>query len=148
MVFYVRLSLTIKEHNFLKEICLTALCLDKNVKFVGAVDNKGKLLAGEFNKYKFFGNSDTLTIKSSIFYLHYLIPALDHQQTMKSSYTKLIHSNNVSLFDLGDAIYLAVTPLTERKDRYLCVYLELYSSSPSSQIIAHEEIISKISDIL
>ena len=142
--------MTIKEHNFLKEICLTALCLDKNVKFVGAVDNKGKLLAGEFNKYKFFGNSDALTIKSSIFYLHYLIPALDHQQTMKSSYTKLIHSNNVFLFDLadlGNAVYLAVTPLTERKDRYLCVYLELYSSSPSS-IIAHEEIISKISDIL
>jgi hypothetical protein len=132
------------------EICLTALCIDKNVKFVGAVDNKGKLLAGEFNKYKFFGNSDTLTIKSSIFYLHYLIPALNHQQTMKSS-SKSIHSNNVFLFDLadlGDAVYLAITPLTERKDRYLCVYLELYSSSPSSQIIAHEEIISKISDIL
>ncbi|MFL6364469.1 MAG: hypothetical protein ACJ719_04595, partial [Nitrososphaeraceae archaeon] len=101
---------------------MTALCLDKNVKFVGAVDNNGKLLAGEFNKYKFFSSNDTLTIKSSIFYLHYLIPALNHQQIMKSSSTKSIHNNNVFLFDLadlGNAVYLAVTPLTEKKDRYL-----------------------------
>ena len=137
-----------KEHTFLKEICLSALCLDKSVKFVGAVDSDGKLLAGEFNKYKFFGNNDTLTIKSSFFYLHYLIPALNHQQVIKFS-GELSNNKNVFLFDLADlgkAVYLAVTALTERKDRYLCLYLELYQSS--SEIIAHEEIISKISDIL
>lgn len=137
-----------KERNFLKEICLSALCLDNSVKFVGAVDSNGKLLAGGFNKYKFFGNNAILTIKSSFFYLHYLIPALNHQQVMKSS-SEPIHNKNVFLFDLadlGNAVYLAVTALTEKKDRYLCVYLELYQSS--SEIIAHEEIISKISDIL
>ena len=140
--------MTTKEYTFLKEICLSALCLDKSVKFVGAVDSDGKLLAGEFNKYKFFGNNDTLTIKSSFFYLHYLIPALNHQQVIKSS-GELSNNKNVFLFDLADlgkAVYLAVTALTERKDRYLCLYLELYQSS--SEIIAHEEIISKISDIL
>ena len=137
-----------KEHTFLKEICLSALCLDKSVKYVGAVDSDGKLLAGEFNKYKFFGNNDTLTIKSSFFYLHYLIPALNHQQVVRSS-RESSHDKNVFLFDLtdlGNAVYLAVTALTEKKDRYLCLYLELYQTS--SEIIAHEEIISKISDIL
>jgi hypothetical protein len=139
---------TLKEHNFLKEICLNALCLDKNVKFVGAVDSYGRLLAGEFNKYKFFGNNDSLTVKSSIFYLHYLIPALKHQQVTNEPSNGSIHNKNVFLFDLadlGNAVYLAVTPLTEKKDRYLCVYLELYSTS---EIIGDEEIISKISDIL
>jgi hypothetical protein len=137
-----------EEHNFLMEICLSALRLDKSVKFVGAVDSDGKLLAGGFNKYKFFGNNDTLTIKSGFFYLRYLIPALNHQQVMKSS-SESTHNKNVFLFDLadlGNAVYLAVTALTEKKDRYLCVYLELYQSS--SEIIAQEEIISKISDIL
>jgi hypothetical protein len=127
---------------------LSALCLDKSVKFVAAVDNKGKLLAGEFNKYKFFGNDDTLNIKSSFFYFHYLIPALSHQRVMKSS-SKSTHNKNVFLFDLadlGNSIYMAVTPLTQKKDRYLCVYLELYQSS--SEIIAQEEIITKITDIL
>jgi hypothetical protein len=38
-----------KEHNFLKEICLTALSVDKSIKFAAVVDNKGKLLAGEYN---------------------------------------------------------------------------------------------------
>ena len=140
--------MTLKEHNFLKEICLSALSLDKNVKFVGAVDSDGKLLAGEFNKYKYFGNNDTLTVKSSLFYVHYLIPALKHQQVTNEPSNRSIHNKNVFLFDLadlGNAVYLAVTPLTEKKDRYLCVYLELYSTS---EIIAHEEIISKISDIL
>jgi hypothetical protein len=139
---------TLKEHDFLKEICLNALCLDKNVKFVGAVDSYGRLLAGEFNKYKFFGNNDSLTVKSSIFYLHYLIPALKHQQVTNEPSNGSIHKKNVFLFDLadlGNAVYLAVTPLTEKKDRYLCVYLELYSTS---EIIGDEEIISKISDIL
>jgi hypothetical protein len=139
---------TLKEHSFLREICLSALCLDKNVKFVGAVDSDGKLLAAEFNKYKFFGNNDTLTVKSSLFYVHYLIPALKHRQVTNEPSNKSIHNKNVFLFDLadlGNAVYLAVTPLTEKKDRYLCVYLELYSTS---EIIAHEEIISKISDIL
>jgi hypothetical protein len=137
-----------KEHTFLKEICLSAVCLDKSVKFVGAVDSDGKLLACGFNKYKFFGNNDTLTIKSSFFYLRYLIPALNHQQVMKSS-SESTHNKNMFLFDLadlGNAVYLAVTALTEKKDRYLCVYLELYQST--SEIIAHEEIISKISDII
>jgi hypothetical protein len=139
---------TLKEYNFLKEISFSALCLDKNIKFVGAVDSNGKLLAGEFNKYKFFGNNDVLTIKSSIFYLHYLIPALNHQQVIKKSSSRSIHNENVFLFDLADlsnAAYLAVTPLTEKKDRYLCIYLELDSSS---ETIAHEEIISKLSEIL
>ena len=127
---------------------MNALCLDKSVKYVGAVDSDGKLLAGEFNKYKSFGDNDTLTIKSIFFYLHYLIPALNHQQVIKSS-NELSQNKNVFLFDLadlGNAVYLAVTALTEKKDRYLCLYLELYQSS--SEIIAHEEIISKISDIL
>jgi hypothetical protein len=121
------------------------------VRFVGVVDNNGKLLAGEFNKFKFFGNNDSLSIKSSIFYIHYLTPALNHQKIMKNPGPKSIRNNNVFLFDLadlGDCIYLAVTPLTEKKDRYLCIYFELSASSPSSQIISHEEIISKISDIL
>ena len=140
--------MTLKEHNFLREISLSALCLDKNIRFAGAVDSNGKLLAGEFNKYKFFGNKETLTIKSSIFYLHYLLPALNHQQVIKKSGSKSIHNKSVFLFDLadlGNAAYLAVTPLTEKKDRYLCIYFELYSQS---EITVHEDIISKLSDIL
>jgi hypothetical protein len=134
--------LTENEHNFLKEICLTALSADKNVGFVAVVDNKGKLLAGGFNKSSFFKSNNTL-IKSSAFYSHYLIPAIRQQE--KVSLTSAIHNNNNNIFysnvvDLGSTVYLAVIALTEKKDRHICIYLKSKPETKSS----HQLIISKI----
>jgi hypothetical protein len=123
--------LTENDHTFLKEICLNALSADKNVLFVAVVDNNGKLLAGEFNKYNFFKSNNTL-IKSSTFYLHYLIPAIrqqkeeeeeeeDYSHNTIHNINNTIHSN---LVDLGNTVYLAVITLTEKKDSYICIYLK------------------------
>src|SRR5438270_8467802 len=84
--FTIWLSLTEEEeYNLLREICLAALSADKkNVKFTAAVDGSGKLLAGEYNRRQFFNNNNnTVMIKSSIFYLHYLIPALRQNEVRK-----------------------------------------------------------------
>jgi hypothetical protein len=146
-----------KEHNFLKKICLTALSVDKSLKFAAAVDNNGKLLAGECNnKHRFFKNNNTL-IKSSIFYLHYLIPTIRKQQKDRTEYCfdDHVHNNNNNIFhfnlsDIDNNVYLVITPLTEKGDRYLCIYLESYSisSSSSSKIISPQQIILKISAAL
>ena len=127
--------MTENEHDFLKEICLNALSADKNVVFVAVVDNNGKLLAGEFNKYNFFKSSNTL-IKSSTFYSHYLIPAIRQQE--KVLLTGAIHNTNI--VDLGSTVYLAIIALTEKKDRHVCIYLKSKPETKSS----HELIISKI----
>lgn len=131
--------MTEKEHKFLKEICLNALSADKNVGFVAAVDNNGKLLAGQI-KSRFFKNS-TL-IKSSIFYLHYLIPAIRQQEHY--SYDT-IHSNmfHYSLADLGKTVYLATITITEKKDRYLCIYLDSPETTSKTKS-SRELIISRI----
>jgi len=134
--------LTENEHDFLKEICLNALSADKNVGFVAVVDKNGKLLAGEFNKYRFYKSSNTL-IKSSTFYSHYLIPAIRQQE--KVLFTGAIHNNNNNIFysnivDLGSTVYLAIMALTEKKDRHVCIYLKSKPETKSS----HELIISKI----
>jgi hypothetical protein len=147
--------MTKKEHNFLKEICLTALSVDKTVKFAAAVDNKGKMLAGEYNnKHRSSNNNNTL-IKSSIFYLHYLIPTIIQQQEVSTEYcfhdsgdyNNIFHFN---LTDIGNNASLLITPLTEKRDRYLCIYLESYSavSSPSKIMSHRQQIISKISAAL
>jgi hypothetical protein len=128
------------EYNFLKEICLNALAADKNIGFVAVVDNNGKLLAGEFNKYNFFKSSSTL-IKSSTFYLHYLIPAIRQQEEEEDDYShntihninNTIHSN---LVDLGNTVYLAVIALTEKKDRYICIYLK---TKPTTSITSSSQ---------
>jgi hypothetical protein len=144
--FQLRLVLAEEEYNFLREICLAALSADKkNIKFVAAVDENGKLLVGEYNKNQFFKNN-TVLIKSSIFYLHYLIPAIKQQcKTDCSSFRNLIYNNKMFHFkleDLGSNVYLLVTVLTEKKDRYLCMYVESY---PSPKIISYGQIISKMS---
>jgi hypothetical protein len=138
--------LTENKYNFLKEICLNALSADKNVGFVAVVDNNGKLLAGEFNKSRFFKSSNTL-IKSIVFYSHYLIPAIRDQEEVL--FTSAIHNNNNNIFysnvvDLGNTVYLAVIALTEKKDRYVCIYLKSKPKTASKTKSSHELIISKI----
>jgi hypothetical protein len=137
--------LTENEHNFLKEICLNALSADKNVGFVAVIDNNGKLLAGEFNKSRFFKSSNTL-IKSSIFYSHYLIPVI-RQQEEDYSHDNIHNDKNTfhsNLVDLGNTLYLAVIALTEKKDRYVCIYLKSKAKTTSKTKSSHELIISKI----
>jgi hypothetical protein len=52
-------------------------------------------------------------IKSSIFYLHYLIPAI--KQTNCSSHLTNNKTFHLKLENLGDNVYLLVTQLTEKK---------------------------------
>ena len=136
-----------QEYNLLNEICLAALSADKkSVRFAAVVDDNGKLLAGEYGRNRFFKNSyDSMIIKSSIFYLYYLIPAIQQFQQQGSKEEFSSHCGRciqLNLANLGDNVYLVVTALTERHDRYLCMYVESY---PSSKIITYGRIISKIS---
>lgn len=128
---------------------MAALSADrKNVKFAAVLDENGRLLAGEYGGQFFKNINNTAMIKSSIFYLHYLIPALRRKEVRKDcSSQDPTKDNNMfhltKLQDLGDNVYLVVTQLTEKKDRYLCMYLECY---PSSKIMTYGQIISKISN--
>jgi hypothetical protein len=133
----------VDEHDFLNEICLAALSADKkSVRFAAVVDDNGKLLAAEYARNRFFENNyDSVIIKSSIFYLYYLIPAIKQCQQQQKS-REGFFSSLLNLEDPGNNVYLVVTTLTERKDRYLCIYVQSY---PSSKIITYGQIISKMS---
>ncbi len=124
---------------------MNTLSADKNVVFVAVVDNNGKVLAGEFNKPRFFKSSNIL-IKSSVFYSHYLIPAIRQQE---EDYSHDTINNNKNTFhpnvvELGNTVYLAVIVLTEKKDRYICIYLKSKRGTTSKTESSHELIISKI----
>jgi hypothetical protein len=130
---------------------MAALYADKqNIRFVAAVDGNGKLLAGEYNRRQFFFKNinNTVMIKSSIFYLHYLVPALRQQEARTDYCSSLDITNNKNMFhlkleELGNNVYLVVTALADKKDRCLCVYVESY---PLSKILSYRQIISKISN--
>jgi hypothetical protein len=121
---------------FLHGICYIVLCVDSRIKFVGIVDNNGKLLIGkyreEIRKQKENVGQDICNIKSSLFYTSLVLPGLKiYKRRVKK--VKVKDSFKVVEFD---KIKLAISSLSCRLDRYLCVYLE-----PSA---SYEEIIPKI----
>jgi hypothetical protein len=121
---------------FLHGICYIVLCVDSRIKFVGIVDSNGKLLIGkyreEIRKQKENVEQDICNIKSSLFYTSLVLPGLKiYKRRVKK--VKVKDSFKVVEFN---KIKLAISPLSCRLDRYLCVYLE-----PSA---SYEEIIPKI----
>lgn len=121
---------------FLHGICYIVLCVDSRIKFVGIVDSNGKLLIGkyreEIRKQKEDVGQDICNIKSSLFYTSLVLPGLKiYKRRVKR--VKVKDSFKVVEFD---KLKLAISPLSCRLDRYLCVYLE-----PSA---SYEEIIPKI----
>jgi|SRR5918911_4969329 hypothetical protein len=123
-----------EERDFLHEICLTVLCVSKDVKFAGVVDSNGKLLVGEYRKniQSPLLKSNSINIqKNNSFFLSYLAPAIkgrNFDSEPGKVHFKLAEFDNVKL---------AITSLTNKNDRYLCVYLESLS-------ISYQEIISKV----
>jgi hypothetical protein len=121
---------------FLHGICYIVLCVDSRIKFVGIVDSNGKLLIGkyreEIRKQKENVGQDICNIKSSLFYTSLVLPGL---KIYKRRVRKVKVKDSFKVVEF-DKIKLAISPLSCRLDRYLCVYLE-----PSA---SYEEIIPKI----
>ena len=121
---------------FLHGICYIVLCVDSRIKFVGIVDGNGKLLIGkyreEIRKQKENVGQDICNIKSSLFYTSLVLPGL---KIYKRRVKKVRVKDTFKVVEF-DKIKLAISPLSCRLDKYLCVYLE-----PSA---SYEEIIPKI----
>ncbi|HEY9387117.1 MAG TPA: hypothetical protein VIP70_08750 [Nitrososphaeraceae archaeon] len=129
-----------EEHSFLEEICCIALSVDTKVEFVGIVDSNGKLLVGKCRQSV---NDCCRIIKSNLFYSALLIPSLnickkksvtaieddDDSYDNKQVHIKLVEFDNIKL---------AIVPLTDEKDRHLCVYLQPTAS--------YKEVIPKTSE--
>jgi hypothetical protein len=145
-----------EELDFFEEICLNSLYATKAVKFAAVVDSDGRMLIGKFKKiYGFDGsttieNSFMLTERSYSFYHHYLIPALHNGATI----CWLDWSSNKSHFEITEIanqeehndskILLAITPLTQAKDKFLCIFLQITSQTYGH----HQQIMSRLGDAI
>jgi hypothetical protein len=144
---YFYLTQYLEELDFLREACLTTLFSNRLVKFTSVLDNNGKLIIAEYRKgiqnywrTDFISDNDTDNHDSAyLFHLDYLVPAIKKirfcflDSTKEQQQEEEIH---FEIIEINDNVRLAVAPLNERKDKYLCVYIE---SSVSGQ-----EIISKL----
>jgi hypothetical protein len=127
---------------------LTALFSNKLVKFTSVLDNNGKLIIAEYRKgIQNYWRTDFVSDNnydshgsSYLFHLDYLVPAIKKIRSCLLESTKGQQQQeeeiHIEIVEINDDVRLAIAQLNERKDKYLCVYIE---SSASGQ-----EIISKL----
>ena len=123
-----------EERDFFCEICLTALYTSKDVRFSAVVDDTGKLIVAE-NKKGFQKTTKPNSMAddcqtSYLFYLDYLLPAIRERRFYLEDRVEKIY---FELKEINNDVKIAVTPLTQSKDKYLCVYIE--SSASYQEII-------------
>ena len=131
-----------EELDFLHEVCLTALFSNRVVKFAAVLDNNGKLLVGEYRKGSwqadFISDNNYHHDPSYLFYLDYLVPAIKKRRLCCAGYPEKQQRQqqeiHFEITELDHNVRLAMAPLTERNDKYLCIYLE--SSAPSQEILS------------
>ena len=139
----------LEELDFLYEACLTALFSNRLVKFASVLDNNGKLIIAEYRKgIQNYWRTDFVSDNnydrhgsSYLFHLDYLVPAIEKIKSCSLESTKEHQQKpeeeiHFEIVEINDDVRLAIAQLNERKDKYLCVYIQ---SSASSQ-----EIISKL----
>jgi hypothetical protein len=159
----------LEEYDFFDEMCLVALDISKEVKFAAVTDTNGKLIAGKLCKDDKINNSlvktrlfqlssaeakenrqnslnSTATFchynTNYIFYTNYLASTLKRiKNDMQYSDNKEQDSvHRIELVQIHGFLKIAITSLTARNDRYLCIYLESTSSN--------QEVITKISNAI
>jgi len=138
----------LEELDFLHEVCLTALFSNKVVKFAAVLDNNGKLIVGEFRKgiqssrrADFIVDHHYNHDPSYLFYLDYVVAAIKKRRLehpCRAGYTEEEQRQqqeiHFEITEIENNVRLAMAPLTEKNDKYLCIYLE--SSAPYQEIIS------------
>jgi hypothetical protein len=150
----------LEEADFFHEICLISLYASRAVKFAAVVDSKGKLILAKFKKFHIHSHRASL-LSAKIpdgsqqqqdqtschsFYYEHLMPTLKDitNRSYREQYSNKAHFE-ITEIDKNIGLKLAVTPLTESRDKYLCLYLQL---PPEMRTDGHQQIISKLTNVI
>lgn len=121
---------------------------NKGVKFAAVVDNRGRLLSGHSSSK--YGNRCTKRVKCTAkpqkdsgnegyqFYTNCLVPVLKLNNNTKHLVSKA-QKDLIPLYDMispiNKFVKIRITPLTEGRDRFLCVYTDLRDTE--TQLLAY-----------
>jgi hypothetical protein len=130
------------------------------VKFAAVVDSKGKLILAKSKKFHIHSHRGSLIYAPKMqqqdqtllpqschsFCYEHLIPTLKDitNRSYRQQYSNRAHFELTEI-DKNIGLKLAVTPLTESRDKYLCLYLKL---PPEMRTEGHQQIISKLTNVL
>ncbi len=149
-----------EEADLFHEICLISLYASRAVKFAAVVDSKGKLILAKFKNFHIHSHRASLLPAPKIqhqdqtllsqscysFCYEHLMPTLKDitNRSYREQYSNKAHFE-ITEIDKNIGLKLAVTPLTESRDKYLCLYLQL---PPEMRIDGHQQIISKLTNVI
>ncbi|HKR57607.1 MAG TPA: hypothetical protein VJR67_01930 [Candidatus Nitrosopolaris sp.] len=135
-----------EELDFLHEVSLTALYSNRSVKFAAVLDNNGKLIIAKYRSRR-HGTEDLPNKtpysfgQSYLFHQDYIIPAIKNRRLYSLNSAKEGHQQrqqeeevHFEIIELDKNIRLAIAPLNETRNKYLCMYVE--SSAPNQEIIS------------
>jgi hypothetical protein len=144
----------LEECDFLDDICLTVLSASKDVNFSCVVDIHGKLIVGKYRKVdrrlvttSVDNSGGQYSTSCYLFYVDYLAAAIQRSYFKKRSVNEEVTiaekvEVNFDIIDINNRVKLAITPLTQGKDKFLCVYFV----SPLGE--SYQEIIMKINNTI
>jgi hypothetical protein len=153
----------LREVDFFHEICLIALYASRYVKFAAVVDCKGKSILAKFKKFNMHNRrasissipgildgtqqQQTLLAQSCHSFCHeHLMPTLKDMtsRSYREQYSNTAHFELTEI-DKNIGLKLAVTPMTESRDKFLCLVLQL---PPKMHTDGHQQIISKLTNVI
>jgi hypothetical protein len=143
----------LEEADFFHEICLISLYASRAVKFAAVVDSKGKLILAKFKKFHIHSHRVSLLSAPKIqqqdqtllqqfcysFCYEHLMPTLNDitNRSYREQYPNKAH---FEITEIDKKI-----GLTESRDKYLCLYLEL---PPEMRVDGHQQLISKLTNVI
>ncbi|MGE5662110.1 MAG: hypothetical protein ACM3X1_07680 [Ignavibacteriales bacterium] len=114
--------------NYLRKICAVALCANPSIKFAAVLDEKGRLIVAEC-KSDTNNSGKHIRNMNYLFHQSYILPNL--QERYNTNMKVMIDENGTDIkfktVQVSWNTEVAITPLTEIKGLYLCVYFSRLS---------------------
>lgn len=142
-----------QEREYFRQICMKVINSNKGVRFAAVVDNRGRLLSGHSSSK--YDNRCTKRVTGTAksakdwvsfcevknegyqFFTNCLVPVLKLNNNTKHLVSKA-HRDLIPLYDMispiNKFVKIGITPLTEGRDRFLCVYTDLQDTE--TQLLA------------
>ena len=124
------------EREFLNSLCAKALEIEDSIKFAAVINHEGKLIVGASMRF-IIQQQDEVTdnyfFKSNhnIFYPISLNDNYSSNSSINKEnnlYSNLHDRSDFQLINIDKNTFIALTPLTEEQDKYLCIYFETNNS--------------------
>ena len=124
------------EREFFNSLCAKALEIEDSIKFAAVINHEGKLIVGASMRF-IIRQQDEVTDNYFFKSNHNSFYPLSLNDNYSSNsfinkennlYSNLYDRLDFQLINIDKNTFIALTPLTEEQDKYLCIYFESNNS--------------------